>query len=110
MANDVVEASWLRQLLQELHTPLERSTLIYCDNVSAIYFSTNLVQHQHTNHIEIDLHFVRERVIVGNVRVLSISTMSQFTDIFTKGASLIVFIEFRSVSTSVQDRVETSGC
>ena len=34
VANDVAEASWLRQLLAELHSPLAKSTLVYCDNVS----------------------------------------------------------------------------
>jgi hypothetical protein len=62
VANGVAEASWLRQLLHELHSPLQRATLVYCDNVSAVYLSTNHVQHQRTKHVEIDLHFVRERV------------------------------------------------
>ncbi|WVZ83487.1 LOW QUALITY PROTEIN: hypothetical protein U9M48_030629, partial [Paspalum notatum var. saurae] len=70
VANGVAEASWLRQLLQELGHPLQRATLVYCDNVSAVYLSTNPVQHQRTKHIEIDLHFVRERVAAGAVRVL----------------------------------------
>jgi hypothetical protein len=45
MANDVAEVCWLRQLLQELHAPLTKSTLVYCDNVSAVYLSTNPIQH-----------------------------------------------------------------
>ncbi|GKA85262.1 uncharacterized mitochondrial protein-like protein, partial [Tanacetum coccineum] len=49
-------------LLLELHTPLFTATLVYCDNVSAVYLSTNPVQHQRTKHIEIDIHFVREYV------------------------------------------------
>ena len=43
VANGVAEASWLCQLLQELHNPLQRVTLIYCDNISAVYLFTNLV-------------------------------------------------------------------
>ena len=96
VANGVAEACWLRQLLQELHSPLTRSTLVYCDNVSAVYLSTNPVQHQRTKHVEIDLHFVRERVAVGDVRVLHVPTTSQFADIFTKGLPSTVFSEFRS--------------
>ena len=61
VANGVAEASWLRQLLQKLHAPLRRATLVYCDNISVVYTSSNPVQHQRTKHIEIDLHFVRER-------------------------------------------------
>jgi hypothetical protein len=47
----MVETSWLRQLLQELHSPLQRATLVYYDNVSAVYLSTNPVQHQRTKHV-----------------------------------------------------------
>jgi hypothetical protein len=76
IANGVAEASWLRQLLQELGQPLEHATLVYCDNVSAVYLLTNPVQHQCTKHIEIDLHFVRERVNAGAVHVLHVPTSS----------------------------------
>jgi hypothetical protein len=96
VANGVAEACWLRQLLQELHALLIKSTLIYCDNVSAVYLSTNPIQHQRTKHVEIDLYFVRERVAIGDVRVLHVPTTSQFTDIFTKGLPTSVFSEFRS--------------
>jgi hypothetical protein len=59
--------------------------LVYYDNVSAVYLSTNPVQHQRVKHMEIDLHFVRDRVAIGEVRVIHIPTTSQFADIFTKG-------------------------
>jgi hypothetical protein len=58
VANGVAEACWLRQLLQELHTPLLKITLVYYDNISIIYLSTNSIQHQRTKHVEIDLYFV----------------------------------------------------
>jgi hypothetical protein len=96
VANGVVEASWLRQLLAELHTSPSRSTLIYYDNVSAVYLSTNPIQYQRTKHVEIDLHFVRDRVAMGEVRVLHVPTTSQFADIFTKGLPSSTFAEFRS--------------
>ena len=96
VANAVAEATWIRQLLSELHTPLRKTTLVYCDNISSVYMSANPVQHQRTKHIEIDLHFVRERVALGDVRVLHVPTTSQFADIFTKGLPSSVFTEFRS--------------
>jgi hypothetical protein len=94
VANGVAEACWLRQLLMELHSPLSRATLVYYDNVSTVYLSTNPVQHQRTKHVEIDPYFVHEHVAVGDVRVLHILTTSQVTDIFTKGLPYSVFSKF----------------
>jgi hypothetical protein len=90
----VAEACWLRQLLRELHTRLMKSTLVYCDNVSVIYLSTNSIQHQRTNHVKINLHFVWECVAMGDICVLYVPMISQFTDIFTKGLPTSVFLEF----------------
>jgi len=76
VANGVAEATWLRQLLLELHAPLRCATLVYCDNISAVYITSNPVQHQRTKHIEIDLHFIRERVAIGDLRVLHVSLLN----------------------------------
>jgi hypothetical protein len=76
VANGMAEVCWLRQLLQELHALLMKNTLIYYDNVSAAYLSTNSIQHQRTKHVEADLHFVRENVVIGDVRVLHVSMTS----------------------------------
>nr|GEU94486.1 hypothetical protein [Tanacetum cinerariifolium] len=70
VANVVTKTAWLRNLLRELHSPLSTTTLVYCDNVSAVYMYANTVQHQRTKHIEIDIHFVQDMVTVGQVRVL----------------------------------------
>ncbi|GKD88041.1 ribonuclease H-like domain-containing protein [Tanacetum coccineum] len=94
VANAVAETCWLRNLLRELHTPLSSATLVYCDNVSAVYLSCNPVQHQRTKHIEIDIHFVRD--LVAEVRVLHVPSRYQFADIFTKGLPSSLFEEFRS--------------
>ncbi|GJX11351.1 ribonuclease H-like domain-containing protein [Tanacetum coccineum] len=101
VANVVAETCWLRNLLCELHTPLSSATLVYCDNVSAVYLSSNPVQHQRTKHIEIDIHFVRDLIVAGQVRVLHVPSRYQFADIFTKGLSSALFEEFRS-TLSVQ--------
>jgi hypothetical protein len=69
-------------LLVELHNTLSWATLVYCD-VGVVYLSTNPVQHQHTKHVEINLHFIRKRVAVKDVHI-HIPTTSQFTDIYTK--------------------------
>ncbi|GJX68302.1 reverse transcriptase domain-containing protein, partial [Tanacetum coccineum] len=65
VANAVAETCWLRNLLCKLHTSLSSATLVYCDNVSAVYLSCNPIQHQRMKHIEIDIHFVRDLVAAG---------------------------------------------
>jgi hypothetical protein len=70
--------------------------LVYYDNVSAVYFSTNPMQHQRTKHVEINPHIVSEYVAAGDVRVLRVPTTLQFVDIFTKGLLSSAFVEFRS--------------
>ena len=82
VANGMAEASWPRQLIQELHNPLQRVTLVYCDNISVVYISTNPAQQHEAR--EIDLHFVRKHVAAGDARVLSIPITLQFVVIFTK--------------------------
>jgi hypothetical protein len=70
--------------------------MVFCDNISTVYMSSNPVQHQLTKHIEIDLHFVRDQVALGHVKVLHVPTSSQYADIFTKGLPSAIFTKFRS--------------
>ncbi|GJV47374.1 ribonuclease H-like domain-containing protein [Tanacetum coccineum] len=96
VTNAVAETCWLRNLLRELHTPLTSATLVYCDNVSAVYLSCNPVQHQRTKHIEIDIYFVHDLVAAGQVRVLHVPSRYHFADIFTKGLPSALIEEFRT--------------
>lgn len=96
VAHVVAECCWLRQLLQDLHLSLPSATVVYCDNVSAVYMSSNPVQHRRTKHIEVDIHFVREKVSLGQVRVLHVPSAHQFADIMTKGLPVQLFQNFRS--------------
>ncbi|GKC03781.1 ribonuclease H-like domain-containing protein [Tanacetum coccineum] len=52
--------------------------------------------HQRTKHIEIDIHFVRDMVARGQVRVLHVPSRYQYADIFTKGLPFALFEEFRT--------------
>jgi hypothetical protein len=74
-----------------------RSTSGYDVSLRAnlIYFSTNLIQHQCMKHVEIDLHFVRECMTIGDVCVLHVPMTFQFINIFMKGLPTSVFSEFR---------------
>ncbi|GKB28431.1 ribonuclease H-like domain-containing protein [Tanacetum coccineum] len=84
VANAVAETSWIRNLLRELHTLLFIVTLVYYDNVSGVYMSANPVQHQRTKHLEIDIHFVRDKVAACHVRVFHVPSRFQYAYIFTK--------------------------
>nr|GFC65447.1 ribonuclease H-like domain-containing protein [Tanacetum cinerariifolium] len=96
VANVVAKTTWLRNLLRELHSSLSTATLVYCDNVSAVYLSANPVQHQRTKHIEIDIHFVRDMVQTSHIRVLHVPSGYQYADVFTKGLPTALFEDFRS--------------
>ncbi|KAK2980817.1 hypothetical protein RJ640_020469 [Escallonia rubra] len=62
VAYAVAESYWLRQLLRDLDVFLPQPVVVYCDNVSATYLAKHPVFHARTKHIEIDFHFVREKV------------------------------------------------
>jgi hypothetical protein len=65
VTHDVAECYWVRQLWEELHQPLCSTITIYCDNVSIVYMTSNLIHHRRTKHIEIDIHFVSEKASIG---------------------------------------------
>ena len=96
VAHVVAECCWFRQLLQDVHHALHSATIVYCDNVSAVYMTSNPVHHRCTKHIEIDIHFVHEKVSLGQIRVLHVPSRHQFADIMTKGLPIQLFQEFRS--------------
>ncbi|GJY86941.1 ribonuclease H-like domain-containing protein [Tanacetum coccineum] len=103
------ETAWIRNLLRELHSPLSTATLVYCDNGSDVYMSVNHVQHQRTKHIEIDIHFVRDMVTAGHVRVLHVPSRFQYADIFTKGLPTALFEDFRSSLSVRPPPAQTAG-
>ena len=57
---------------------------VFCDNESAIKLALNPVFHEKTKHFEIDLHFVREKITNGFLKIEKISSSKQRADIFTK--------------------------
>lgn len=56
------EVIWLKSLLSELEIELSQIRLMWCDNKSAIALAENPVFHGRTKHIEIDVHFIREKI------------------------------------------------
>ena len=96
VANAAAECCWLRHLLGKLHVKVDKATLLYCDNVSAVYLTDNPIHRGRTKHIELDVHFVREKVAIGEIRVRHVPTRQQIADLMTKGFPRALFEEFRS--------------
>jgi hypothetical protein len=71
-----------------LHEEVSKLTVIYCDNLCSIQLAKNPVFHARTKHIEVHYHFVRERVLSGELELKHVPTDRQVADIFTKALGL----------------------
>ncbi|GKV49237.1 hypothetical protein SLEP1_g56000 [Rubroshorea leprosula] len=81
------ECVWLQRLIEDLDSPIQGSTNLYGDNQSAIRLATNLVCHARTKHIEVEHHFIREKVLEGTISALEVKSQDNVADIFTKSLS-----------------------
>jgi histone deacetylase 1/2 len=105
LANGAAEAIWVESLLKELAVHQQRAPILWCDNLGATYLSANPVFHARTKHIEIDFHFVHERVADGALEVRFISSGDQLADVFTKPATRQMLERFRTNLNLVQTRL-----
>jgi len=88
-------------LLLELQCSIIKATLIHCDNVNVVYLLGNHIQHQRTKRIEIDIHFVCEKVIKGQACILHVPSRYQIADIFHKRLSAAILMISEIVSTFI---------
>lgn len=79
----VKEALWIKGLLDELGVKTQAAT-VYCDSQSAIHLSKNQMFHERTKHIDVKLHFVRDILSKGSVKVDKIDTNDNPADMITK--------------------------
>ena len=84
MANVACEITWVLQLLKDLKVEHLKLTMLFYDNQAALYKVANPVFHERTKHIEMDCHFVRDKIMAGMIKTSHIATNSQVADIFTK--------------------------
>lgn len=73
-----------KKVLDELKISHPTTACLWCDNLGAKYLSLNRVFHARTKYIEIDFHFVRERVAQKLLEIRFITTRDQLADGFTK--------------------------
>lgn len=69
MATTTFELFWLWSFLASLGVFHRNPMKLYCDNQAALHLDSNPIFHECTKHIEIDCHFVRERIIDGYISI-----------------------------------------
>ncbi|GMI74986.1 cysteine-rich RLK (RECEPTOR-like protein kinase) 8 [Hibiscus trionum] len=96
LALGICEGIWLLKFLRELGMAQDESFEIFCDNQSTIQIAKNPVQHDRTKHIEIDRHFIAEKLAKGTVSLNYIPTEEQVADTLTKPLPKALFSKFLS--------------
>ena len=102
------ELVWIQSLLQELCLPTSPPVL-WCDNQSAAHLTANLVFHSRSKHIELELHFIREKVLRQELQICYVSSTDQLVDILTKHFSISQFCSLRSKLTVTSTPMSLRG-
>ncbi|GJZ44742.1 hypothetical protein Tco_0592338, partial [Tanacetum coccineum] len=84
MALTCCEVTWLVNLFKDLGIKYLEPVDLHCDNQAALYIAANPVFHARTKHIEVDCHFVRDKMKAGKINPSYTHTKSQLADVFTK--------------------------
>ena len=96
LAQGIMEGLWLKRVTQEAQVKITDPLKLYCDNKAAISMALNPVQHSRTKHVEVDRHFIREKVEGGVICLSYIPTKLQLADVLTKGLPEDIFKKFVS--------------
>jgi hypothetical protein len=96
MAHGLCELLWLHILLTELGLGQSKPLMLYCDNKAAIDIANNPVQHDRTKHVEVDRHFIKEKLDRGVVCMPYVTSANQIADVLTKGLPEKMFSIFCS--------------
>jgi hypothetical protein len=67
MAAATYKLLWLKTIMVDMGVMHPQPMQLYYDNQSALHIAANLIFHEHTKHIEIDCHLVREHVQFGRI-------------------------------------------
>ena len=81
MASATCELVWLKQLLKELQFGDVTQMTLVCDNQAALNINSNHVFHERTKHIEIDCHFIQEKIMSGDIKTDFVNSSDQLADI-----------------------------
>ena len=78
LALGICEGMWLQRLLRELRVEAKKAVRMFSDSQADINISKNPVHHDRTKHVEIDRHFISEKVNNGIVQLSYIPTRLQY--------------------------------
>ena len=84
MAVTCCEVTWLLSLLQDLGLRNLTPVTLKCDNQAALFIAANPVFREHTKHIDINCHYVRDQFQAGVIQPSYVHTSQQLADLFTK--------------------------
>ena len=84
VAQGICEGIWLDRLLKDLKIATSGPIHLMCDNQSAIAIAKNPVHHDRTKHVEIDRHFISEKLESNLVKLSYVPSKQQAADILTK--------------------------
>lgn len=94
LALGICEGLWLKMFLEELGMKTDGPITNYCDNRAAISISHNPVHHDRVKHVEVDRHFIKEKVDEGILKIQYVHTTEQTADILTKPLFRPLFEKF----------------
>nr|GEV43462.1 ribonuclease H-like domain-containing protein [Tanacetum cinerariifolium] len=84
MASVTSKVIWILKILKDLEWDQVLPVNLFCDSQAAIKIAANPVFHERTKHLEIGLHFIRDKILAGVIKTQKIGTTAQPADIFTK--------------------------
>uniref|UniRef100_A0A2N9F358 Uncharacterized protein n=1 Tax=Fagus sylvatica TaxID=28930 RepID=A0A2N9F358_FAGSY len=84
MAHTASKMLWVCSLLRDLGIDVPTSMQMFCDNQAAIFNANNPVFHEHTKHIEVDCHFIRDLLMRQQTVTPYVRSDDQLGDILTK--------------------------
>ncbi|KAH9685572.1 retrovirus-related pol polyprotein from transposon RE1 [Citrus sinensis] len=93
------EVLWLKSLLTEIGISLVFIPVIWCDNQSAAALASNPKFHSRTKHIELDVHFLREKIANQSFQVSYVPSSHNSVDILTKALAYHPFHYLRDKLT-----------
>jgi len=93
------EAIYLRETLSDFGLSQTKDTLLYEDNLACVAMSENQVRQKFSRHIDIRKYYVRELVLNGFLKIVSLRTHKMVADSLTKSLPSPAFVRHRQIMT-----------